>query len=436
MSGYILWHQDNSGESQFWFMDKEMISRRATALFENSAPALVGPPFRIVGTHRGNILWHNDQSHETQFWFMNNERIVQRATAVDETGAKIFIAPPFHIVGFADFNGDNNSDILWFNDVSHETQIWFMNRERIVRRETVIDEKGAKIFIGPPFRIVGGADFDGNGNADILWYNSESGETQIWFMNKHQIVRRGTALFENKSAALIHPPFRIVGTADTDMNGKSEIIWHQDVSHDTVLWFMDGEQIVRRPAVIDEHGKVIDIAPPFHVVGGGATAVDPLLATKLIREKYTALGGARSRLGLPVDQSFRALDLPVATGSNSGGFQAQFRSGVITLSNDPAPVLTGVVQDEAQIFLVAIECQIKEEKVDEIYGSVGAIKTSSQESKVTHFPADGDPFEMGAEGQRVVSLQTPVYTARSQTSVLSALWLSTTLAISQSTKPK
>jgi hypothetical protein len=47
------------------------------------------------------------------------------------------------------------SDIVWYNSSTGETQIWFMNGERLVRRATVVDERGADIFIGPPFSIVG-----------------------------------------------------------------------------------------------------------------------------------------------------------------------------------------------------------------------------------------------------------------------------------------
>ena len=96
-----------------------------------------------------------DSSNETQIWFMNNNAISIRATVVDEHTNKIFVGPPWSIVGAGDFNGDGKADILWHNSSSNETQIWFMNNNAITSRATVVDENTNKIFVGPPWSIVG-----------------------------------------------------------------------------------------------------------------------------------------------------------------------------------------------------------------------------------------------------------------------------------------
>ena len=47
--------------------------------------------------------------------------------------------------------------ILWHNSESNESQIWFMNAggDGITRRATVVDEHNNNIFVGPPWSIVG-----------------------------------------------------------------------------------------------------------------------------------------------------------------------------------------------------------------------------------------------------------------------------------------
>jgi hypothetical protein len=49
--------------------------------------------------------------------------------------------------------------------------------------------------------------------ADIVWHHDLTGETQIWFINEHQLVGRATVVGEDGQPAFILPPFRIVGAA-------------------------------------------------------------------------------------------------------------------------------------------------------------------------------------------------------------------------------
>ena len=48
--------------------------------------------------------------------------------------------------------------------------------------------------------------------SDILWYNSSTGEIQVWFMDRHKLTGRATVLGEDGSAIFIGPPWSIVGT--------------------------------------------------------------------------------------------------------------------------------------------------------------------------------------------------------------------------------
>ena len=183
MSTGILWHNSSSNETQIWFMNNNAITSRATVVDENTNKLFVGLPWSIVGTlfnpfafGRPDIAWHNSSTNETQLWHMFNVKVSSRATVVDENDNKIFVGPPWSIVGTCNFIGDESAGILWHNSSSNETQIWFMNHfsnsnDRIGSRATVVDEHTNKIFVGPPWSIVGGGDFNGTSKADILWHN-------------------------------------------------------------------------------------------------------------------------------------------------------------------------------------------------------------------------------------------------------------------------
>ena len=101
------------------------------------------------------------------------------------------------IAGVGDFNGDGKADILWRNTNTGQNAIWLMNGTTLTsgghpRRGTDLG-----------WQIVGVGDFNGDGKADILWRNAPPGQNAIWLMN-------GTTLHAARTPA-----------ADPDLAGDS-----------------------------------------------------------------------------------------------------------------------------------------------------------------------------------------------------------------------
>ncbi|GAA0954841.1 FG-GAP repeat domain-containing protein [Virgisporangium aurantiacum] len=269
----LVWYNDQTGETQIWFMNEHRLVRRSTVVDANGVPALVGPPFRIVGISdkdedgHPDIVWHHDQTGETRIWFMKENRIVRQATVVDQNGAPALVGPPFRIVGISEMDYFSYDDIIWYNDQTGETRIWFMGREKILSQATVLGENGLPALVGPPFRIVGISDVNGDGPGDIVWHHDQTGETRIWIMNIDRIYRQATVLGENGQPAFVGPPFRIVGVGDMNSDGYADIVWHHDQTGETRIWFMRGERVIRQATVVGENGQPALVGPPFRIVG-------------------------------------------------------------------------------------------------------------------------------------------------------------------------
>jgi len=138
------------------------------------------------------------------------------------------VDPVWKIVGVADFNYDNKPDILWRNSITGNSLVWFMNGMTYT----------GSVWLGeidPIWENAGLADFNNDGNIDILWRNSSSGDLLVWFMNG--VTFSGAAWL---LPSVSDSNWKIVGIADFNNDGKPDILWHDTATGNTIVWYMDG----------------------------------------------------------------------------------------------------------------------------------------------------------------------------------------------------
>ena len=279
----ILWYNSQTGETKVWYMNGHKLVDGRSVLGLDDNPILIGPPFSIVGVGdmngngKADILWYNSQTGETKVWYMNGHKLVDGRSVLGLDDNPILIGPPFSIVGVGDMNGNGKADILWYNSQTGETKVWYMNGHKLVDGRSVLGLDDNPILIGPPFSIVGVGDMNGNGKADILWYNSQTGETKVWYMNGHKLVDGRSVLGLDDNPILIGPPFSIVGVGDMNGNGKADILWYNSQTGETKVWYMNGHKLVDGRSVLGLDDNPILIGPPFSIVGVGEfAAVAPI----------------------------------------------------------------------------------------------------------------------------------------------------------------
>jgi hypothetical protein len=145
--------------------------------------------------------------------------------------AGLLVLAAAEAVAQQDFNGDGKADILWRNSTTGDVAIWLMNGASFA-------SGGYIATIDLKWQIVGVGDFDGDGKADILWRNTATGENVIWLMD-------GTSIRAN--SAPIYPVsdinWQVVGVGDFDGDGKADILWYNTSTGDVAVWLMDGTSV-------------------------------------------------------------------------------------------------------------------------------------------------------------------------------------------------
>jgi ELWxxDGT repeat protein len=125
-----------------------------------------------------------------------------------------------------DFNGDGNADIVWRNTSDGNTAIWFMNGITMA----------ASAFPGGvpvAWQIAGVGDVNGDGKADVIWHHGTSGTVAVWLMNGATV----TALGFPGSAPT---DWAIQAIGDGDGDGKADLVWRNTSDGNTGIWFMNG----------------------------------------------------------------------------------------------------------------------------------------------------------------------------------------------------
>jgi hypothetical protein len=79
-----------------------------------------------------------------------------------------------------DFNGDGDADILWQND-NGQAAIWLMNGTTPTVETTIGANPGSS------WHVIGAADVNGDGHADILWQN-DNGQAGVWLMSGTTVI--------------------------------------------------------------------------------------------------------------------------------------------------------------------------------------------------------------------------------------------------------
>lgn len=160
-------------------------------------------------------------------------------------------AVTLHAAVVGDFNGDGRADVLWRNLQTGENAVWLMNGG------TIVTGAFLPTISDPNWQMVGVGDFDGNGTADVLWRNVNTGQNAIWFM-AGGAVSSGAFL-----PAISDLNWHIAGIGDLNGDGKADIVWRNALTGANALWLMNGAAIAAGqylPSVSDLNFQIVAVA--------------------------------------------------------------------------------------------------------------------------------------------------------------------------------
>jgi len=180
------------------------------------------------GDGKADILWRNSSTGENYIYFMDGTTIKP-----GEGFIRTVADQSWKVAGIGDFDGDGKDDILWRNTVTGDNYLYPMSGLTIKPGEGYL-----RTVADLNWKVVGVADFDGDGKADILWRNASSGQNYVYPMDGRVIKPT-----EGFIRTVADTTWQVKGVGDFDGDGKADIVWRNSVSGQNYLYPMDGTAI-------------------------------------------------------------------------------------------------------------------------------------------------------------------------------------------------
>jgi hypothetical protein len=183
---------------------------------------------------RTDILWHNDSSGATQAWHMDG---ATRSSYTDMSSSlNVSSSGGWILAATNDFNLDGKVDLLWHNGSTGASQLWYMDG---LSRTSYSDfSSSLDTADSTGWRIVGSADLNSDGKTDVLWHNGSTGATQAWYMDG--VSRSGVGNLDSSLDLADSTNWKCVGIGDFNVDGQQDLLWHNGSTGASQVWYMNG----------------------------------------------------------------------------------------------------------------------------------------------------------------------------------------------------
>jgi hypothetical protein len=253
----LFWRNRASNRAFVWHLGATAERKGATAVYDlNLSSGWIIAGVGNFGNGALNVVWHNTGSGRTVIWMLEDDGVRASAQVVREEALDV----AWRIAAIADVNGDGVDDLLWRNTVNNRLAVWFLNNGGTFDSEIeVVDMTLPREWV-----VAGLNKIDGDGVPDVLWFNTSTRRVYVWFLNADGTRKDHGEVFESNLSA----SWEVAGLADIDGDGPADIVWFNRSSRRTYIWFLNADGTRK------DHGPVHDVNLAAGWVIAGVQDVD------------------------------------------------------------------------------------------------------------------------------------------------------------------
>jgi Subtilase family len=176
--------------------------------------------------NKSDILWRNKNSGDNLAWNFKTKTATNDTLNINYQWLPKVNDSNWEIIASADFNMDGDLDVMWRHKPSGGILLWFLNNN-----SQIIGTHWLTWVQDQNWQIAGVGDFDADGQVDILWRNKSTGHNLLWIMKGLTINYQFLEWVDNT--------WEIKSVADFDADGNTDVLWINKNSQDVLFWQMN-----------------------------------------------------------------------------------------------------------------------------------------------------------------------------------------------------
>lgn len=166
----------------------------------------------------------------------------------------------WQVVATDNFNNDGKADIVWQDQTTGATAIWYLEEQQQRTFYNAIPEPWTErnggnqldlslagfadgVITNGELSIETTGDFNDDNQADFVLRDTSSGNITIWLMEQAKL----TSQYDIEGISDLN--WSVMSSSDFNGDGKSDLAWHNNATGEVQLWHLDGQTILSKTSL-------------------------------------------------------------------------------------------------------------------------------------------------------------------------------------------
>ncbi|WP_437578875.1 FG-GAP repeat domain-containing protein [Sorangium sp. So ce887] len=231
----LLWRHDEQGVMAIWPMDGSQLLVPGPILPGPGGSGWIARGIDFNADNLPDVLWSHGERSVMTVWLTDGTRPHAPGPLIPGP-----LGDGWDVGAVGDFNADGMADAVWHDVEQNLMAVWLMEGTGLLAPGPLIPGP-----LGDGWDVVRGADFNGDGMADVFWNNTEQNLLAVWLMEGSQLLVPGPVI-----PGPLGDGWEARTAGDVNLDGMADVVWQRAGTSEMTVWLMEGSRLLAPGPVI------------------------------------------------------------------------------------------------------------------------------------------------------------------------------------------